>query len=42
MTKNDQPQKVVLIAGGDGKGQDFSPLASAVFDAGDELTNDIA
>jgi UDP-N-acetylmuramoylalanine--D-glutamate ligase len=30
MTKNDQPQKVVLIAGGDGKGQDFSPLASAV------------
>jgi len=30
MNKNDQPQKVVLIAGGDGKGQDFSPLASAV------------
>ena len=34
MTKNDnghnQPQKVVLIAGGDGKGQDFSPLAAAV------------
>ncbi len=34
MTKNDrgynQPQKVVLIAGGDGKGQDFSPLAPAV------------
>lgn len=30
MTKNDMPQKVVLIAGGDGKGQDFSPLASAV------------
>lgn len=30
MTKNDQPQKVVLIAGGDGKGQDFSPLTSAV------------
>ena len=34
MTKNDnghnRPQKVVLIAGGDGKGQDFSPLAAAV------------
>lgn len=34
MTKNDnghnQLQKVVLIAGGDGKGQDFSPLAPAV------------
>lgn len=34
MTKNDnghhRPQKVVLIAGGDGKGQDFSPLAPAV------------
>ena len=34
MTKNDnghnRPQKVVLIAGGDGKGQDFSPLAVAV------------
>lgn len=34
MTKNDnglkQPQKVVLIAGGDGKGQDFSLLAAAV------------
>ena len=34
MTKNvnghNQPQKVVLIAGGDGKGQDFSPLAAAV------------
>ena len=34
MTKNDnghnQPQKTVLIAGGDGKGQDFSPLAVAV------------
>ena len=30
MTKNDLPQKVVLIAGGDGKGQDFSPLAIAV------------
>jgi UDP-N-acetylmuramoylalanine--D-glutamate ligase len=24
------PQKVVLIAGGDGKGQDFSPLAEPV------------
>lgn len=30
MTKNDAPQKVVLLAGGDGKGQDFSPLAEAV------------
>ena len=30
MTKNNQPQQVVLIAGGDGKGQDFSPLTSAV------------
>ena len=34
MTKNDnghnRPQKVVLIAGGDGKGQDFSPLAAAI------------
>ena len=30
MTKNNKPQKVVLIAGGDGKGQDFSPLAPAV------------
>ena len=30
MTKNDKPQKVVLIAGGDGKGQDFSPLAPAI------------
>ena len=34
MTKNDnghsRPQKVVLIAGGDGKGQDFSPLAASV------------
>jgi UDP-N-acetylmuramoylalanine--D-glutamate ligase len=34
MTKNVNghcnPQKVVLIAGGDGKGQDFSPLASAL------------
>ena len=30
MTKHDKPQKVVLIAGGDGKGQDFTPLANAV------------
>lgn len=30
MTKHDKPQKVVLIAGGDGKGQDFSPLAPAL------------
>ncbi len=30
MKKNDQAQKVVLIAGGDGKDQDFSPLAPAV------------
>ena len=30
MTKHELPQKVVLIAGGDGKGQDFSPLAAAV------------
>jgi UDP-N-acetylmuramoylalanine--D-glutamate ligase len=30
MVKAGQPQKVVLIAGGDGKGQDFSPLLSAV------------
>ncbi len=30
MYKNGLPQKVVLIAGGDGKGQDFSPLAEAV------------
>ena len=34
MSKNDnghnRPQKVVLIAGGDGKGQDFTPLAAAV------------
>lgn len=34
MTKNDAKsghrQKVVLIAGGDGKGQDFSPLAPAI------------
>lgn len=28
--KNGHPQKVVLIAGGDGKGQDFSPLKDAV------------
>ncbi len=30
MTKDNKPQKVVLIAGGDGKGQDFLPLAAAV------------
>lgn len=30
MRKNSQPQKVVLIAGGDGKDQDFAPLAPAV------------
>jgi UDP-N-acetylmuramoylalanine--D-glutamate ligase len=34
MTKNEnghnRPQKTVLIAGGDGKGQDFAPLAPAV------------
>ena len=30
MIKDAQPQKVVLIAGGEGKGQDFSPLLSAV------------
>ncbi len=30
MVKNGQQQKVVLIAGGDGKGQDFSPLIEAV------------
>ncbi len=30
MIKNAKPQKVVLIAGGDGKGQNFSPLASAI------------
>ena len=30
MYKHGLPQKVVLIAGGDGKGQDFSPLAAAV------------
>lgn len=29
---NGLPQKVVLIAGGDGKGQDFTPLSSAVSD----------
>ena len=28
--KNGHPQKIVLIAGGDGKGQDFAPLAAAV------------
>ena len=28
--KNALPQKIVLIAGGDGKGQDFAPLAPAV------------
>ena len=28
--KNGQPQKVVLIAGGESKGQDFSPLQAAV------------
>lgn len=30
MYKNGAPQKVVLIAGGEGKGQDFSPLKDAV------------
>jgi UDP-N-acetylmuramoylalanine--D-glutamate ligase len=30
MFKNGLPQKTVLIAGGDGKGQDFSPLAEAI------------
>jgi UDP-N-acetylmuramoylalanine--D-glutamate ligase len=30
MSKNGKPQNVVLIAGGDGKGQDFSPLIDAV------------
>ena len=30
MCKNGRPQKIVLIAGGDGKGQDFAPLAPAV------------
>ena len=28
--KHGQPQKVVLIAGGEGKGQDFTPLQAAV------------
>ena len=28
--KNGHPQKIVLIAGGDGKGQDFAPLAAAL------------
>ena len=30
MVKQGKPQKVVLIAGGDGKGQDFAPLVPAV------------
>ncbi|MES2499106.1 MAG: UDP-N-acetylmuramoyl-L-alanine--D-glutamate ligase, partial [Pseudomonadota bacterium] len=30
MVKQGKPQKVVLIAGGDGKGQDFAPLLAAV------------
>jgi UDP-N-acetylmuramoylalanine--D-glutamate ligase len=30
MVKQGKPQKVVLIAGGDGKGQDFAPLLPAV------------
>ena len=30
MTKLGKPQKVVLIAGGDGKGQDFSPLLPVI------------
>jgi UDP-N-acetylmuramoylalanine--D-glutamate ligase len=30
MLKHGQPQKVVLIAGGDGKGQDFTPLREAI------------
>ncbi len=30
MVKHGKPQKVVLIAGGDGKGQDFAPLLPAV------------
>ena len=30
MLKHGQPQKVVLIAGGDGKGQDFNPLRAAI------------
>lgn len=32
MLKQGKPQKVVLIAGGDGKGQDFTPLHTAVRD----------
>ncbi len=32
MLKQGKPQKVVLIAGGDGKGQDFTPLHAAVRD----------
>lgn len=32
MYKNGAPQKVVLIAGGEGKGQDFTPLKDAVID----------
>ncbi|MDO8961572.1 MAG: UDP-N-acetylmuramoyl-L-alanine--D-glutamate ligase [Methylophilus sp.] len=30
MMKDGKPQKVVLLAGGDGKGQDFTPLLEAV------------
>lgn len=30
MSKNGKPQNVILIAGGDGKGQDFTPLVEAV------------
>lgn len=30
MLKQGKPQKVVLIAGGDGKGQDFTPLREAI------------
>lgn len=30
MLKHGKPQKVVLIAGGDGKGQDFTPLLPAI------------
>ncbi len=30
MVKQGKPQKVVLIAGGNGKGQDFAPLLPAV------------
>lgn len=30
MLKHGKPQKVVLIAGGDGKGQDFAPLRTAI------------